>query len=209
MKWVQVPLGPIQTNAYVVSNDQNECIIFDPGAEGDKLLTYLHDNDLKPQAILLTHAHFDHIGAVDVVREAYNIPVYVHKNEENWLVNPALNRSMHFVMSEDIILKSAEYIIEKEGPLTVGSFSCYVYETPGHTPGSISYYFSEAGLVCSGDALFQMSIGRTDLPEGSMIQLLSSIEEKLFTLPDETKVLCGHGPITTIGTEKENNPFLS
>ncbi|WP_379966274.1 MBL fold metallo-hydrolase [Ectobacillus sp. sgz5001026] len=209
MKWTQMPLGPIQTNAYIVYNDQHECIIIDPGAEGEKLLAYLDENELKPQAILLTHAHFDHIGAVDEVRRVYTIPVYVHKNEQDWLVNPSLNRSLQFTMSEDIIVQPADCIIEKEGPLTVGSFSFEVYETPGHTPGSVSYYLSEAGLVCSGDALFQMSIGRTDLPEGNMIQLLTAIEEKLFLLPADTKVLCGHGPVTTIGAEKENNPFLS
>lgn len=209
MKWTQIPLGPIQTNAYIVYNDQHECIIIDPGAEGEKLLTYLDENELKPQAILLTHAHFDHIGAVDEVRHVYNIPVYVHKNEQDWLVNPSLNRSLQFTMSEDIIVQPADYIIEKEGLLTVGSFSFQVYETPGHTPGSVSYYLSEADLVCSGDVLFQMSIGRTDLPEGNMIQLLTAIEEKLFSLPVDTMVLCGHGPVTTIGAEKENNPFLS
>ncbi|MFX3623832.1 MAG: MBL fold metallo-hydrolase [Ectobacillus sp.] len=209
MKWVQLPLGPLQTNAYILSNDTNECIIFDPGHEAQKLMGYLQQQNLKPLAILLTHAHFDHIGAVDEVRDAYNIPVYIHKKEKDWLSDPSLNGSEIFMMGRSITAKPADYLIEKEDTLTIGAFSFEVLETPGHSPGSLSYYCKEAGAVFSGDALFQMSIGRTDLPGGSFNELIMSIEEKLFALPDDTVVLCGHGPETTIVFEKENNPFLS
>ncbi|WP_242145298.1 MULTISPECIES: MBL fold metallo-hydrolase [unclassified Bacillus cereus group] len=208
MKWIQMPLGPLQTNAYILSNDQKECVIFDPGSEGEKLVTYLQQEGLKPLAILLTHAHFDHIGAVDAVREAFHIPVYVHKEEADWLGDPAVNGSQIFMMNRSIIAKPADHMIDGEGTLTIGSFTFEMFETPGHSPGSISYYCKEVNAVFSGDVLFQMSIGRTDLPGGSLTELMGSIEEKLFMLSDDTTVLCGHGPETNIGFEKENNPFL-
>ncbi|ABS23216.1 MBL fold metallo-hydrolase [Bacillus cytotoxicus] len=208
MKWIQMPLGPLQTNAYILSNDQKECVIFDPGSEGEKLVTYLQQEGLKPLAILLTHAHFDHIGAVDAVREAFRIPVYVHKEEAEWLGDPAVNGSQIFMMNRSITAKPADYRIDGEGTLTIGPFTFEMFETPGHSPGSISYYCKEVNAVFSGDVLFQMSIGRTDLPGGSLTELMGSIEEKLFMLPDDTTVLCGHGPETNIGFEKENNPFL-
>ncbi|MBO9129642.1 MBL fold metallo-hydrolase [Bacillus sp. 165] len=209
MKWIQLPLGPLQTNAYILENEQNECVIFDPGEEGDKLISYLQDRQLKPLAVLLTHAHFDHIGAVDAVRDTYTIPVYIHKDEKEWLTDPSLNGSELFMMSESIRVKPADYVISGEEQLEIGSFHFTVLETPGHSPGSVSYYCKEAEAVISGDVLFQMSIGRTDLPGGSFNELIESIEEKLFTLPDDTAVLCGHGPETTIALEKANNPFLS
>ncbi|MFD3447732.1 MBL fold metallo-hydrolase [Microbacteriaceae bacterium 4G12] len=208
MKWTQLPLGPLQTNAYILSNDHKECIIFDPGHEGEKLIGYLQQQQLQPLAILLTHAHFDHIGAVDAVRDAYKIPVYIHKNEQEWLEDPSLNGSSLFLRDRSITAKKADIIIEKEETLSIGSFTFEVRETPGHSPGSVSYYCEEAGAVFSGDVLFQMSIGRTDLPGGSFQELMMSIEEKLFTLPDETVVLCGHGQETTIAFEKVNNPFV-
>ncbi|WP_028399204.1 MBL fold metallo-hydrolase [Ectobacillus panaciterrae] len=209
MKWTQLPLGPLQTNAYILHNEKQECIIFDPGNEGEKLISHLQQHGLQPLAVLLTHAHFDHIGAVDDVRETYSIPVYVHTEEQDWLQDASLNGSALFMMGRSITAKPADELIEKEGTLSIGSFTFEVFETPGHSPGSVSYYSKEAAAVFSGDVLFQMSIGRTDLPGGSFNELIMSIEEKLFTLPDETAVLCGHGPETTIGFEKANNPFLS
>lgn len=173
------------------------------------MIGHLQQHGLQPLAVLLTHAHFDHIGAVDDVRETYSIPVYVHTEEQDWLQDASLNGSALFMMGRSITAKPADELIEKEGTLSIGSFTFEVFETPGHSPGSVSYYSKEAAAVFSGDVLFQMSIGRTDLPGGSFNELIMSIEEKLFTLPDETAVLCGHGPETTIGFEKANNPFLS
>lgn len=208
MKWIQMPLGPLQTNAYILSNDQNECVIFDPGSEGEKVVSYLKEQGLKPLAILLTHAHFDHIGAVDEVRSAFQIPVYVHEEEAGWLEDATYNGSQFFMMNGSITAQPADRIIKEEGVLTIGSFTFDMLETPGHSPGSVSYYCKEANAVFSGDVLFQMSVGRTDLSGGSFAELVASIEEKLFVLPDDTHVLCGHGPETSIGFEKENNPFL-
>ena len=207
MKWFQQPLGPLQTNCYILANDQKECVIFDPGAEGEKLINWINEEGFKPIGILLTHAHFDHIGAVDAVRNAYNIPVYLHKEEEHWLEDASLNGSIYFGIGK-ISGKPADQLLDKETELTVGSFTFQLFHTPGHSPGSVSYYLREENLVFAGDALFMGSIGRTDLPGGDHRQLLKSIHDHLLSLPEETVVLPGHGPTTTIGQEMDQNPYL-
>ncbi|WP_042355058.1 MBL fold metallo-hydrolase [Bacillus rubiinfantis] len=209
MKWQQLSLGSIQTNCYIIENPNRTCLVFDPGAEAKKLIRLLESRRLKPLAVLLTHAHFDHIGAVDVIRERYKIPVYVHKQEEKWLGDPSLNGSQFFPMIEEVRINSADKIIKVEGKMTIADFEFTVLHTPGHSPGSISFYFEKEGIVISGDALFQGSIGRTDLPGGNQAQLLKSIHDKLLTLPEDTYVLSGHGTVTTIMTEMDSNPFLN
>jgi hydroxyacylglutathione hydrolase len=209
MKWRRMSLGPVQTNAYFIWNEQQECLIIDPGSEIQKISAFINENKLKPIAVLLTHAHYDHIGAVDDVRNKYQIPVYIHKKEQEWLVDPLLNLSARTPYSEEIVLKKADEIITVEGILQVGSFSMQVYETPGHSPGSVSFYFEKEQIVFSGDALFEGSIGRTDLPGGNPDVLLKSIHDKLLTLPEETMVLSGHGRETTIQQEMDTNPFLN
>lgn len=209
MNWKQIPLGPLQTNAYILYNEKNEAVIFDPGGEGEALNDWLNKQQIRPLAILLTHAHFDHIGGVDAVRDHFNIPVYIHKAEEDWLSDGMKNGSARFLGMNAITARPAENIISEEQTLTIGGFSFEVYETPGHSPGSLSYYHKESQIVFSGDALFQSSIGRTDLPGGNHQQLIDAIHAKLLVLPEETIVACGHGPTTTIGREMDGNPFLS
>ncbi|MGG3469990.1 MBL fold metallo-hydrolase [Neobacillus pocheonensis] len=209
MKWQQIPLGSIQTNCYIVENPDKSCLIFDPGGEAKKLINLLTRRALKPVAILLTHAHFDHIGAVNEVRDSYEIPVYVHKQEEKWLGDPALNGSQFFRLMEEIRVRPADHLLKTEGVMKIGEFEFTVFHTPGHSPGSVSFYFEQEGFVISGDALFQGSIGRTDLAGGNHNLLLKSIHDKLLTLPEETYVLSGHGPVTTIVDEMDSNPFLN
>jgi hydroxyacylglutathione hydrolase len=209
MKWRRMPLGPVQTNAYFIWNEQNDCLIIDPGGEADRIFAFVKEKKLNPVAVLLTHAHYDHIGAVDEVRTMYRLPVYIHKKEQDWLVDPALNLSNHVPYIEEIKLKRADEILSGEGDLQVGSFQLQIVETPGHSPGSVSYYFEEEQLIFSGDALFEGSIGRTDLPGGNHEVLMKSIHDKLLTLPEETLVLSGHGRETTIQQEMDTNPFLN
>ncbi|MFD0048364.1 MBL fold metallo-hydrolase [Actinomycetes bacterium NPDC127524] len=208
MKWNQLPLGPLQTNCYVLSN-QEECIIFDPGEEPDKLINYIGSKKLKPLAVLLTHAHFDHIGALDKIRSQYRIPAYIHEKEAKWLLDPALNGSQSFMPEHPLRCLPAEEIIAVQDELTIGSFSFDILETPGHSPGSVSYYLKEEGMVISGDVLFKDSVGRTDLIGGNEALLMKSIHSRLLTLPENTIVLPGHGPVTTIEDEMETNPFLN
>jgi hydroxyacylglutathione hydrolase len=207
MKWKKLTVGPVQENTYIVYNNKKDAIIIDPGSEGKKIIQNIESLQLKPLAILLTHAHFDHIGAVDEVRENYGLPLYIHKKEQDWLKDTKKNGSAYF--GKSIKAKPASHIItDKDSILTIGTFSFDVFTTPGHSPGSISFYSKEANAVFSGDALFAGSIGRTDLYGGDQEVLLKSIHEKLLQLPEETVVLSGHGPETTIGMEMDSNPFL-
>ncbi|QFT89824.1 putative metallo-hydrolase [Bacillus sp. THAF10] len=183
-------------------------MVFDPGSEGEALNTYLEEKSWKPLAILLTHAHFDHIGAVDAVRDRWGIPVYLHKKEKEWLMNPSLNGSQFFQLGA-IKAGPADILIKEEGKLKISNFELDILFTPGHSPGSVSYYHAKEKLVFAGDALFAGSIGRTDLPGGNHDQLIRSIHDKLLSLPEETTVLSGHGMTTTIEKEMDSNPFLN
>lgn len=205
MKITGLSLGPIGTNCYIVSkNDQ--ALIFDPSGDAAQIVNYLNNHDLTPQAILLTHAHFDHIGAVDEIRKKYELDVYLHENEFDWLANPELNRS--FQLGEPFLIQTADpdKTIE-EGQHKIGLFQFEVIHTPGHSPGSVTYIFHDEQFIVSGDVLFHQGIGRTDLPAGNMDELAHSIMNKLYKLPDSFDVYPGHGIQTTIGSEKEHNPF--
>ncbi|WP_059171128.1 MBL fold metallo-hydrolase [Bacillus sp. FJAT-27445] len=208
MNWFPIPLGGLQTNCYVLYREDRTCLIFDPGEEAPKLINILSEKKLKPAAILLTHAHFDHIGAVDAIRDHYKIPVYLHEREAKWLGDPHLNGSGLFPVGPPLRVGPADHLLKNEGKMELMGFEFDVFETPGHSPGSVSFYFSEKGLVVSGDALFMGSIGRTDLPGGNEKELMKSIHTKLLSLPENTIVLPGHGPVTTIEDEMDSNPFL-
>lgn len=201
-------LGPVQTNCYIISNQQQECLIIDPGEEGTRIIKEVRKANLKPQAILLTHAHFDHIGAVDDVREAFGIPVYMHKKEKEWLADPNLNGSSKYAQLPNYIVKPADHFLVPAKEVTIGRFNFEVVHTPGHSPGSISFIFHEDRLAFVGDTLFKSSIGRTDLIGGDENLLLKSIREKLLVLSGDTIVYPGHEEATTIEAEMKGNPYL-
>lgn len=204
-------LGPIQTNCYIVSNKNKECLIFDPGEEGARLVKELRGKGLKPLAILLTHTHFDHIGAVDALREVFDVPLYVHEKEVSWLADPLKNGSGKYAELPNYTVKapSEEHILRTEGDMTIGEFTFNVAHTPGHSPGSVSFIFKEDGFAIVGDTLFERSVGRTDLIGGSMDVLVKSIHNKLLTLPEDTIIYPGHGNYTTPAAEMDQNPFLN
>lgn len=201
----RMSLGPMGTNCYLIYNDA-DALIIDPGGDANKIVDFFKDNSCTPKAIFLTHAHFDHIGAVESLRSIYNIEVYLHKNERDWLEDPKLNGSLLFT-PEPISTNSAEHELE-EGGMQLESFAFDVLHTPGHSPGSVCFIFKEAGFIIGGDVLFNQGVGRTDLPGGDMKQLMKSIQQKLYIQDDHMVVYPGHGPETTIGNEKKLNPFI-
>ncbi|RKP45813.1 MBL fold metallo-hydrolase [Cohnella endophytica] len=199
-------LGALQTNAYVVVNsERTHAVVIDPGTADGALMRKL--DGLKVEAILLTHAHFDHIGGVDALRRKYGCPVYIHSAEKDWLTDAAKNGSLRWSdVTPAIVTDPPEHLLADGQSLQLVGETFLVKHTPGHSPGSVSFLVGD--LLFAGDALFRRSIGRTDLPGGNQDQLARSIREKLYVLPDEVLVLPGHGPETTIGEERKENPFV-
>ena len=203
--------NPFEENTYLITNEQKQCWIVDPGMyypeEIKHLVSHIHDKQLLPQAIINTHAHLDHIFGVQALMDKNDIPFGMHLDE-----NPVLDAATISAAMFGIDLPSTPtptfYIREGE-PLQLGSDTLEVRFTPGHSPGSISFYYAPGNWVISGDVLFSGSIGRTDLPGGSFDTLINSIRTQLFTLPGNTQVLSGHGGATHIDEEKKYNPFLN
>lgn len=210
MKWTACPVGPIQANCYVLEDETTrEALIIDPGGEMDRIRAIVEKKKLRPLAVLLTHAHFDHIGALEDARTVWKIPVWMHGNEAEWLEDPQQNGSARFPGSDPVRARSAEHLVTADSDVTIGPFFIHMLETPGHSPGGLSFFFEQPDLVFCGDTLFDGSIGRTDLPGGDSPQLLQSIREKLLTLSPGTVVCPGHGFSTTIDREIRSNPFLT
>ena len=207
MERLTIQVGGFEVNCSILSENGKAWII-DPGQEGERILALLAEKRLTPQAILLTHAHFDHIGAIPTLQAAFpDLPVYVHEKDAVMIGHPLNQLPPEYPTLEGKVknlkeLKELRELSEVE-----------VIETPGHTPGGVCYYFAPStdhqapGTLFAGDTLFAGSVGRTDLPGGDMATLMGSLE-KLKALPDETVVIPGHGTFTTIGDEKRGNPFL-
>jgi glyoxylase-like metal-dependent hydrolase (beta-lactamase superfamily II) len=201
-------VGPLQTNCYIVGDEASgEGIVIDPGGDAAMILDAVHRLKLKIKLVVNTHGHFDHIMANQEVVEATAAPLAIHPDDAAMLTNPL--RSFSFFAGGFRPGPAATVSLTEGSTIEIGSVKLQVLHTPGHSPGSISLWCAEQKVVFSGDALFNMGIGRTDFPGGSMRILLQSIRDKLFTLPDDTVVYSGHGPQTTIGFERKHNPFLA
>ena len=204
----QLPVGPFQANAYLVWDAApGEAVLVDAGAEGARLLAEIAAAGLELTAILQTHAHGDHIAALPEVVQTTGATVYLHPEAEPMLASAEANLSA-FAGLPVTAPVSTTPVADGDTLMLLGR-SISVHHTPGHAPGSVCYHFADDGVVFTGDALFQGSIGRTDFPGGSLERLLEGIREKLLTLPDDTIVYPGHMGPTTIGRERRGNPFLS
>lgn len=201
----QIETGVIQENCYIVYKD-SQALIIDPGNETSKIKNELETLNVRPLAILLTHTHYDHIGALEDIRVDYDIPVYVSPKEQDWLGDP--NRNLSIYSTHEIIANPAEYAFEPKEEISIGPFSFEVIATPGHSPGGVSFVFKEDSCVFSGDALFKGSIGRTDLPGSEPEKLVPGVKEQLLSLPEDYTVYPGHLGSTTIGYEKRTNPHF-
>ena len=203
--------SPIQENTYVVYNDKKDAAIIDPGCyfdeEKDELAAFIKEMELNPILLLNTHCHLDHVFGNKFISELYGLKPHIHEKEKQVLEYAPIS-GLSFNMPFDSYTGELVFLNEHD-TIEIGADSMKVIFTPGHSPGSLGFYSAADGFVISGDALFYRSIGRTDLPGGNHDQLLKNIREKLFTLPDNTKVYSGHGPVTNIGDEKKLNPFLN
>jgi len=194
-------VGELQVNCYILADETTkEAVVIDPGADPDGIKECIAKNKLKPLFIVNTHGHADHIAA----NKFLNLPIWIHELEKDFLIDPSKNMSAFFGI--DILSLEPARLLKDGDEISVGSLKITVLHTPGHTPGSISLKVDN--IIFTGDALFCEGIGRTDFSYGSEKGLLNSIRNKILTLPDETIVYPGHGPASTIGHEKKNNPFL-
>lgn len=204
-----LPTGPLQENAVLVAGAQGEGFLFDPGDDAARILDLVRTAGVTVRGILLTHAHFDHIGAVQPVREALRVPVHLHPADLPIYRLGAASAgrwNLPFIQPD-----APDHEIAQDQTFTAGDLTLTARELPGHAPGHVVFLAGtegEDGLVVAGDTLFQGGIGRTDLPGGDHPTLISGIARELLTLPDATAVYSGHGAATTIGAERRSNPFL-
>ncbi len=205
MKISNLTLGIVSTNTYFIEND-TELILIDPSSESKKILNRIQQSQKQLKAILLTHAHFDHIAALDDVLKQYDVPVYMHTEEFDFLSEPEKNGSVQFqAYGLPIITSHANPTAIEEGHHQIGQFQFDALHTPGHSPGSLTYVFDEFAVV--GDTLFNNGIGRTDLYRGDYETLVDSIQDKIFNLDETLPLYPGHGPFTTVENEYMN-PYL-
>jgi glyoxylase-like metal-dependent hydrolase (beta-lactamase superfamily II) len=203
-------LGVLMTNCYlVVEDDSRKTLVIDPGAEPEVILSFVTEHGLQVEKILLTHGHGDHIGAVAPLKNAWHVPVKIHEEDAGMLT--CSNKNLSAFLGVDITAPDADKFLADGDTVSFGSTDVTVLHTPGHTRGGVSFHIPQDGrphLLFSGDTLFDHEVGRCDLPGGSLDVLRNSVREKMYVLPDDTLVYPGHGPATTIGIEKRENPYV-
>jgi glyoxylase-like metal-dependent hydrolase (beta-lactamase superfamily II) len=203
---IRLIVGPLQVNCFILADEKTkEAVVIDPGDDAGDILKIIKEKGLKVKYIVNTHGHFDHIGANKAIKEATGAELLIHEGDASILAS-ASKQSAAFGMNS-VSSPPADRYVKHGDMITAGEVSLKVLHTPGHTPGGISLL--EQGMVFTGDALFAGSIGRTDFPGGDLMTLLRSIKTNLMTLPDDTRVFSGHGPASTIGDERQENPFLN
>jgi len=202
--------NPVQENTYILYNEKKDCCIIDPGcyfpAENKKLQSFVNDFSLRPVLLLNTHCHLDHVFGNKFVFDTWGLVPHIHEKEKAMLERAPQSGEMWGLPFENF--EGEPVYIQENSVITLGDDELEIRFTPGHSPGSVSFYNEKGKFIIGGDVLFNGSVGRTDLPGGDTQVLLNSIQTQFFTLPDDTKVYSGHGPVTTIGLEKMNNPYV-
>jgi hydroxyacylglutathione hydrolase len=201
------PVGPLRCNCTILGDEvTHEAVVVDPGDNIPEILSRLHKHGLALRQIVITHAHIDHVGGAVLLKKATGAPVFLNQRDLGLLGAMEMQAGWLGIPTPEVASPDAS----ADDGLTVGlaTLQAEVIHTPGHTPGSICLLFPQQHLLLAGDTLFAGSIGRTDLPGGDGPQILRSLRDRLMVLPETTRVLPGHGPDTTIGEEKQSNPFL-
>ncbi|HEV2732962.1 MAG TPA: MBL fold metallo-hydrolase [Terriglobales bacterium] len=202
-----LPVGPLQCNCSVIGDESTrEGLVIDPGDDIADVLAIIHKHNLRIKQIVITHAHIDHVGGAMKLRAATGAPILLNQND--YALLKMLDAQAAWIGVAPPGKVEIDHSVGQADSIKVASLSADVIQTPGHTEGSICLYFSAEKKLIAGDTLFAGSIGRTDLPGGSFEKIISSLHEKVLALPDETVVIPGHGPLTTIGDERQSNPFL-
>jgi len=211
MKIKKLVVGPLQANCYVVwDRAGGSAAIIDPGGDPEEIISVVDDEKLKPVVLINTHGHIDHIAANRAIKERYDIPLLIHREDSASLTDPGLNLSAMGFGQLDSPPSDRE--LQDGDEIPVGEIMLKVISTPGHTPGGICLLISRSDqpdVIITGDTLFAGGVGRTDFPGGSWDLLMESIRNRLLSFPDETIILPGHGPHSTIGEERKSNPFLT
>ena len=202
-----IPVGPLQCNCSVIGDEaSHEAIVIDPGDDVEQVLRLVRKHNLQVKQIVITHAHIDHVGGAMKLRTATGAPILLNQND--YALLKMLDVQAAWIGMPTPGKVEIDHSLGQADTVKAGSLAAQVLETPGHTEGSICLYFPLEKKLIAGDTLFAGSIGRTDLPGGSYQKILHSLHDRVLALPDETVVVPGHGPLTTIGEERESNPFL-
>ncbi len=204
MKYETIIVGPFETNCYLVYSKNLACAVIDPGADPQKIIAEIERKRLRPVVLINTHGHVDHVGANKDIKEKYEVPFYIHADDD-LMLQYAHKSELATILRASASPPPDDFL--KDGQvLNIGPIQLEVIHTPGHSPGSVS--LKRDKVLFSGDTLFCGGVGRTDLPGGSWDALERSVKEKIFRLADETLVLPGHGPLTTVAQEKKTNPYI-
>lgn len=208
MQYISLPVTAFEQNCSILwCETTKECAFIDPGGDIDDLIAAVEQRGLKPTGIFLTHGHLDHVGGVAALANHYRIPIAGPHIADKYWIEALPTQAQHFGLPHSGTFEP-EYWLQHNDTLRVGKHTLEVRHTPGHTPGHIVLFQAETAVVFVGDVLFRGSVGRTDFPGGNHAQLMQSIKEQLWTLGDNVTVVPGHGPNTTIGTERRDNPYI-